>query len=66
MALSGHAGDARRCRLLGVKRTLGKLTAMSANDPKRTSNGQTGRVAHWNAKARDGQGLTVESAATCS
>ena len=36
-AQSGHHDRAERCPLLGVKRTSGKLAAMSANDPKRTS-----------------------------
>jgi hypothetical protein len=35
-AQSGHAGRARRCPLLGVKRTSEWLNAMSAFDPKRT------------------------------
>jgi hypothetical protein len=37
MAVSGHDDRAARCPLLGVKRTLLRLSRMSANDPKATS-----------------------------
>ena len=36
MAQSGHEDDAKRCLLSKVKRTSGKVAAMSGNDPKRT------------------------------
>jgi hypothetical protein len=35
-AQSGHEDDAKRCLLSKVKRTSGKVAAMSGNDPKRT------------------------------
>jgi len=37
MALSGHVARAAECPLLGVKRTSHGHAAMSAFDPKRTS-----------------------------
>jgi putative ABC transport system substrate-binding protein len=37
LALSGHHDRAERCPLSGGKRTFGSASAMSANDPKRTS-----------------------------
>ena len=36
LAQSGHEDDAKRCLLSKVKRTSGKVAAMSGNDPKRT------------------------------
>jgi hypothetical protein len=44
MALSGHASDALRRLLSGVKRTSTELSEMSAYDPKRTSSSLHPRV----------------------
>ena len=47
LAQSGHLDTLNQCLLLGVKRTLVLHSAMSAFDPKRTSEAHLRRAAQW-------------------